>query len=297
MADTRPIGFFDSGVGGLTVLRDAQLRLPGESTIYLGDSARHPYGTRSDEEVVHFASELAEALIHEGVKAIVIACNTATAVALPALRTRYPETPFIGVIRPGAAAAALSTRNGRIGVLATAATVRSGAYFTAIKDENPALHIVQVAASELVPLIEQGEHGSAALRSAVAQALLPLTSIDPAQRVDTLLLGCTHFPFAREAFASCFGDTVAIVDSATAAAGTLREVLAVNQLEAPGSSRGTAADAGHAGHTAPEHVAVTPTHRLLTTGDTAQFRQLAVSLFGSERAVETIEQYKVPARG
>ena len=134
------------------------------------------------------------------------------------------------------------------------------------------------------------------LRSAVAQVLLPLTSITVAQRVDTLLLGCTHFPFAREVFASCFGDTVAIVDSATAAAGTLREVLAVNQLESPGSSRGTAADAGYAGHAAPERASIAPTHRLLTTGDTVQFRQLAVSLFGSERAVETVEQYKVPAQ-
>jgi len=124
MSDPRPIGFFDSGVGGLTVLREAQRRLPGESTIYIGDSARHPYGTRSDAEVIDYAMELTDVLVARDVKAIVIACNTATSVGLAHLRQRYPAIPFIGVVRPGAAAAVLATRTGRIGVIATEATVR-----------------------------------------------------------------------------------------------------------------------------------------------------------------------------
>lgn len=173
MPDARPIGFFDSGVGGLTVLRASQQRLPGESTIYIGDTARHPYGTRTDAEVLRFSEELTDALVARNVKAIVIACNTATSVALSALRLRHPEIPFIGVVRPGAAAAALATRTGRIGVIATEATVRSGAYFTAIKDQNPAVQVVARAASELVPLIEAGDLDGAALRDAVEGVIAP----------------------------------------------------------------------------------------------------------------------------
>ena len=173
MPDARPIGFFDSGVGGLTVLRASQQRLPGESTIYIGDTARHPYGTRTDAEVLQFSEELTDALVARNVKAIVIACNTATSVALSALRLRHPEIPFIGVVRPGAAAATLATRTGRIGVIATEATVRSGAYFTAIKDQNPAVQVVTRAASQLVPLIEAGDLESAALRDAVEGVIAP----------------------------------------------------------------------------------------------------------------------------
>jgi len=290
MPDPRPIGFFDSGVGGLTVLREAQRRLPGESTIYLGDSARHPYGTRSDAEVLRFSEELADALVGEGVKAVMVACNTATAVALAPLRARHPSVPIIGVVRPGAAAAALATRTGRIGVIATEATVRSGAYFAALKDQNPALSIQQVAASSLVPLIEAGELGSPRLLAAVEEALAPLLVAPPGERIDTLLLGCTHFPLIRAAFAAVLGDTIAIVDSSAAAAGTLREVIAVNHLEAPGSTRGTAADAGRAGHEAPERTAVEAAHRLLTTGDPAAVGPLADRLFG-EGAGGRVERY------
>ena len=133
MPDERPIGFFDSGVGGLTVLREVLRRLPSESTIYLGDNARTPYGPRSDEEVIRFSTECLDELAARDVKAIVVACNTSSAVALADLRRRY-DLPILGVVRPGAAAAALTTRNRRVGVIATQATVRSRAYFQAIKD-------------------------------------------------------------------------------------------------------------------------------------------------------------------
>mgnify|MGYP003704491911 CR=1 FL=1 len=280
MPDSRPIGFFDSGVGGLTVLREARARLPGESTIYIGDSARHPYGTRRDDEVRAFAQELAGSLIARDVKAIVVACNTATAVALDTLRVDHPDVPFIGVVRPGAAAAALATRNGRIGVLATEATVRSGAYFAAIKDENPTLQVADRAASTLVPLIERGELDSPRLRDAVAEVLRPFATAPAHARVDTMLLGCTHFPLIRDVIADQLGPSVAVVDSAAAAAATLREVVAVNHLDAPGSTRGTAADAGMAGHEAPIRARVEATSEILTTGDLAGFRDLAARLFG-----------------
>ena len=282
MPDARPIGFFDSGVGGLTVLRASQQRLPGESTIYIGDTARHPYGTRTDAEVLQFSEELTDALVARNVKAIVIACNTATSVALSALRLRHPEIPFIGVVRPGAAAATLATRTGRIGVIATEATVRSDAYFTAIKDQNPAVQVVTRAASQLVPLIEAGDLDGAALRDAVEGVIAPFRATEDAPRIDTLLLGCTHFPLIRGMIATALGESIAVVDSAAATAATLQEVISVNHLDAPGSTRGTAADPGSAGHRAPDRAEVRATHEIFTTGELATFRALAARLFGDQ---------------
>lgn len=289
MSDSRAIGLFDSGIGGLTVLREVRARLPAESTIYIGDSARHPYGTRSDAEVQRFAEELSDELVGRGVKAIIVACNTATAVALEHLRERHPSTPIIGVIRPGAAAAALATRNRRVGVLATVATVRSRAYFAAIKDENPGTIVLERAASELVPLIEAGLTNSPEMAAAISTALQPFLSGEESQRIDTLLLGCTHFPLIRQTIDTALGAPIAVVDSAAATASFLQQVIAVNGLEAPGSSRGTAADAGHLGHSAPESAAVDPIHRLYTTGDPLVVDGLITRLFGaSEPHVERI---------
>ena len=155
MGDPRPIGFFDSGVGGLTVLVEVMRRLPREDTIYLGDNARTPYGPRPDEEVVRFSTECLDALAERDVKAIVVACNTSTAIALPILRRRY-ALPILGVVRPGATAAALATRTRAVGVIATQATVRSHAYFEAIKEEDPFVEVYEHATPELVPLVEAG---------------------------------------------------------------------------------------------------------------------------------------------
>lgn len=279
MSDPRPIGLFDSGIGGLTVLREVQARLPAESTLYIGDRARHPYGTRSDGEVRRFAEELSDELVGRGVKAIIVACNTATAVALRSLRERHPSTPIVGVIRPGAAAAALATRSGRVGVLATVATVRSRAYFAAIKDENPAVRIVERAASELVPMIEAGLAGTPQMLEAIRVALGPLAAAGPDERIDTLLLGCTHFPLIRREIDEVLGASVAVVDSAAATASFLQEIVSVNGLEAPGSSRGTAADSGHLGHSAPRSAPIAPTTTILTTGDAAEVDALVARLF------------------
>ena len=286
MSDPRPIGVFDSGVGGLTVLREIVRRSPSESTLYLGDNARAPYGVRSDDEVLAFSTQSLDVLAERDVKAIVIACNTSTALALGALRRRY-HLPILGVIRPGASAAALATRNRRVGVIATPATIRSHAYFTAIKDENPAVEVYEHATPTLVPLVEAGELSGPIAEAAVAAALAPLLGERdaagesifpkaPGASIDTLLLGCTHYPLLRAVIAAQVGESVAIVDSATATASALAELLSVNGLEASGSTKGV--------------------HRQLTTGDPTSFHALASRLFAS--AFPDVEQIRlaVPTR-
>jgi glutamate racemase len=286
MSDPRPIGVFDSGVGGLTVLREIVRRTPAESTIYLGDNARAPYGVRSDEEVVAFSTQSLDLLAEREVKAIVVACNTSTAVAIGALRRRY-DLPILGVIRPGASAAALATRNRRVGVIATPATIRSHAYFSAIKDENPAVEVYEHATPTLVPLVEAGELSGPIAEASVADALAPLIgerdaageSIfprPPGATIDTLLLGCTHYPLLRALIETKVGEHVAIVDSATATASALAELLGINGLEADPAGKGT--------------------HLQLTTGDAGTFRALAGRLFGS--AFPDVEQVElaVPVR-
>ena len=241
VSDPRPIGVFDSGVGGLTVLREVIRRSPNESTIYLGDNARAPYGVRSDEEVLAFSTESLDALVERDVKALVVACNTSTAVGIAAYRRRY-DLPVLGVIRPGASAAALATRNRRVGVIATPATIRSHAYFNAIKDENPAVEVYEHATPDLVPMVEAGDLSGPTAEATVAASLAALLgerdadgeSIfprPPGATIDTLLLGCTHYPLLRPIIAAIAGEHVAIVDSATATASALAELLSVNGLE------------------------------------------------------------------
>ena len=184
MSDPRPLGVFDSGVGGLTVLREIVRRSPYESTIYLGDNARAPYGTRTDDEVLEYSTQALDALVERDVKAIVVACNTSTAVGLAAFRRRY-DLPVLGVIRAGASAAALATRVRRVGVIATPATIRSHAYFEAIKDENPAVEVYEHATPSLVPLVESGVLTGPVAEAAIADALAPLMGgPDSAGRID-----------------------------------------------------------------------------------------------------------------
>ena len=309
MSDPRPIGIFDSGVGGLTVLREILRRSPYESTIYLGDNARAPYGPRPDDEVRQFSIEALDALAERDVKAIVVACNTSTAVALSDLRVRY-DLPVLGVVRPGAAAAALATRNRRVGVIATQATVRSHAYFDAIKDENPAVEVYEHATPRFVPMVEAGVLDGRDLRATIDEELMPLLGErdgagefifprPPSAKIDTLLLGCTHYPLLRPVLAEAVGDRVAIVDSATATASSLAELLSVNGLEAPGTTRGTAADPGAAGHSRPtERYGEPPDHIQLTTGDVARFRLIAARMFGDAFTdVESVELRPLEPQG
>ena len=283
MSDPRPIGVFDSGVGGLTVLREIIRRSPAESTIYLGDNARAPYGTRTDAEVRAFSVEAVDALAERDVKAIVIACNTSTAVAIGGLRRRY-DLPVLGVIRPGAVTAALTTRNRRVGVIATPATIRSHAYFAAIKDENPAVEVYEHATPALVPMVEAGRVGGPEVEAVVADALAPLLGerdamgefvfpLPASARIDTLLLGCTHYPLLRAAIAAIAGDRIAIVDSAMATASALDDLLAINGLEAPGTAgAGSVAQPGQ-----PSAI-----HVQLTSGDVDVFRSIAGRMFGED---------------
>lgn len=291
MSDSRPIGVFDSGVGGLTVLREMLRRSPAESTVYLGDNARAPYGTRSDEEVLAFSTQAVDALVERDVKAIVIACNTSTAVAIGELRRRH-DLPILGVIRPGAVTASLTTRNRRVGVIATPATIRSHAYFAAIKEENPAVEVYEHATPALVPMVEAGHLEGLEIEAVVADALAPLLGerdaagefifpLPGSARIDTLLLGCTHYPLIRSTIAAIAGDRIAIVDSASATASAVHDLLAINGLEAPGTTRGTAADAGAAGHDRPDERNAPVSHVQLTTGDVEAFRTIAGRMFGT----------------
>jgi glutamate racemase len=261
----------------LTVLREVLRRLPNESTIYLGDNARAPYGVRTDEEVRQFSVQALDALARRDVKAIVVACNTSTSVALADFRRRY-DLPVLGVVRPGAAAAALATRTRRVGVIATPATVRSRAYFFAIKDENPAVEVYEHATPELVPLVEAGRLTGPDVEDVVRRSIAPLMGerdgdgefvfpMPPSARIDTLLLGCTHYPLLIGLLRGCVGEAVAIVDSATATASSLAELLSVNGLEAPASP-----GSGRVGAPA--------AHVQLTTGDVDAFRTVAERMFG-----------------
>ena len=193
--DPRPIGVFDSGVGGLTVLAELNRRLPAESTVYLGDNGRAPYGPRPAEEVRRFTAEAVDWLLRQDVKLLVLACNTATARALPLVRAQS-SVPVLGVVRPGAVAATAATRSHRVGVIATAGTVESGAYPAAIVEADAATHVAQLACPELVPMVEAGIVDGRRAESVLRAYLEPLLAAEPG--MDTLLLGCTHYPLLRE---------------------------------------------------------------------------------------------------
>ena len=261
MSDPRAIGFFDSGVGGLTVLREVIRRLPAESTIYIGDNARAPYGPRSDEEVRRFSAECLDELAARDVKAIVVACNTSSSVALQELRLRY-DLPLLGVVRPGATAAALATRNQRVGVIATKATVRSRAYFQAIKEEDPFVEVIEHATPDLVPLVEAGRLEGGLVEDVVRASVAPMLSAG--REIDTLLLGCTHYPLLAPVIRRVMGSDVAVIDSASATASALAGLLEVHGLNAPTGS--------------------VAQHTQMTTGDVKAFAAIAERLFGPQFA-------------
>ncbi|HEX5396953.1 MAG TPA: glutamate racemase [Candidatus Limnocylindria bacterium] len=259
MSDPRPIGVFDSGVGGLTVLREILRRTPTESTVYLGDNARAPYGPRAADEVRRFTVAAVRWLLDADVKLLVIACNTATAQALPLVRGMAP-VPVVGVVRPGAVAAAAATRSGHVGVVATAGTVASGAYPAALEEADPRISVTQQAAPDLVPLVEAGTLDGPPAEAAVRGYLEELFAAD--RRIDTLLLGCTHYPLLRPIMERVAGSQVAVVDSAFTTA------LAVEDLLDALAAR------------APQDVA--PQQRIATTGDVAAFAGVAERVFGAE---------------
>jgi glutamate racemase len=224
------IGIFDSGVGGLTVVHALLAALPGEHLIYLGDTGRYPYGTKSAETVTRYSVENADFLAGRGIKLLVVACNTASAVALPALESRY-EVPVVGVILPGARAAVARTQNRRVGVIATEGTIASGAYQRALRGLDAGLEIYTRACPLLVPLAEEGWVDGDVPRSVVETYLGSLRR----SGIDTLVLGCTHYPLLRQVIAEAMGDGVALVDSAEE---TAREVAAALAAKGLGRTAG-----------------------------------------------------------
>ncbi|HMG32327.1 MAG TPA: glutamate racemase [Blastocatellia bacterium] len=220
-----PIGIFDSGVGGLTVYRAVAKRLPGESLIYLGDTARIPYGTRSVETVQRYALEDAAFVQSRNVKAIVIACNTASALAASRLRSEC-SVPVLGVIRAGARQAVAKTRNRRVGVIATEATVASGAYERAIKALDSNIQVLSRACPLFVPLAEEGWLEHPVTRQVAEEYLTELSGTG----VDSLVLGCTHYPILRGVIQSVMGDGVRFVDSGEAVAEAVAQLLQESNL-------------------------------------------------------------------
>lgn len=223
--DNRPIGVMDSGIGGLSVVRQLQAQLPGESIIFIGDQGHFPYGTKSDDEIQTLVQRIAHYFVAHDVKMMVIACNTATAAALPMLQQTLP-IPVVGVIEPGAQAA-LATGATQIGVIATDSTIRSGAYERQLTHLNPAVQVTSRATQPLVRVVEMGQTGTPAALTAVQTALVPFTT----QPVTALILGCTHFPFLAPEIQQVLGDQVMLVDPAIATAQAVQQHLqATNQL-------------------------------------------------------------------
>ena len=260
-----PIGIFDSGVGGLTVFRAVERRLPNESLIYLGDTARIPYGVRSAATVERYALECATFVQSKGVKAIVIACNTASALAASYLRSKC-SVPVIGVIRPGSRRAVEQTRNGHIGVIATEATVASGAYQRAMLAIRSGLEITSRACPLFVPLAEEGWLNHPVTLQVAEEYLSDLRS----SRVDTLVLGCTHYPILRPVIERTLGDQIKYVDSGEAVAETLGQMLQEQSL---------ACESGQP-----------RTEEFYVTDSAARFRRVAELFLGRPLdSVETVE--------
>lgn len=263
MAPHRPIGVFDSGIGGLTVAHEIMRQLPLETIVYFGDTARVPYGPKSPDTVCRYSLEIAGFLRGQGVKAIVVACNTATAHALPLLRDELP-IPVLGVIEPGARAAVRASARGHIGVIGTAGTIRSGAYERAIRAIDPDVRITALACPLFVPLVEEGWIDHPVTRQVAEEYLHSLISED----IDTLVLGCTHYPLLKPLLSSVLGAGVTLIDSAAETAAELRQVLCADGLAA------TAAGAE-------------PGHRFIASDDPLQFLQLGQRFLGN--AIEAVE--------
>ena len=247
--DSRPVGVFDSGMGGLTVLHELLVTLPTEDFVYLGDAARLPYGPRPLPEVARFAHEIGGYLEHQGVKLILVACNSATAAALPELQESL-SLPVVGVITPEAHAAVQATRNRRIGLLATKATVESGRYEALVRTLDAGVRVRSIACPRLVPLIEGDDPFGHETVDAVREYARPLK----ADEVDTVILGCTHYPLIRPIFQRVFGRGVTLVFSAEETAREVAETLARKGVENERGREGA--------------------YRFLTTGDPEEFREL-----------------------
>ena len=261
-SDAAPIGVFDSGLGGLTVASEMMRQLPAEGLIYFGDTARVPYGPKAPATVRRYSREIATFLERQGVKAIVVACNTATAHALTALRSEL-AVPVIGVIEPGARAAVAATRSGNIGVIGTAGTIRSGAYERAIRELAPEARITAQPCPLFVPLVEEGWLNTDATRLIARKYLEPLGDAS----VDTVVLGCTHYPLLKPVLSDVLGAEVRLIDSAAETAAETRRLLADRDIEAPPAGE--------------------PVRRFIASDDSGQFLRLGQRFLG--RTLDAVE--------
>jgi glutamate racemase len=260
MSDSRPIGVFDSGVGGLTVLRELRRQAPAERLLYIADLANFPYGPRAQTEVRDLALAIIDRLAELDTKLVVIACNTATAAALNTARERF-DMPVVGVIAPGAQAAATATRNGRVAVLSTEGTLRSQEYVHAIREANPGVAVLGVAAPDLVDIVEAGDADTPRADAVLQHTLEEIFEWD----ADTLVLGCTHYPLLRPALRRVVGRrSLRVIDSAETTAARVRRILAVNRLRAD-STQAAALE-------------------ILVTGTPRRFTETATRLFGERLA-------------
>jgi glutamate racemase len=265
-----PVAVFDSGVGGLTVLHECLVSLPHEDFVYLGDTARFPYGDRAPEELLAFARELSAILLERGAKLLVVACNSATAAALPALREELEgRLPVVGVVTPESRLAAAATRNGKVGLLATPATVGSAAYARALAEAAPEAELHALASAELAPLIQEGGEVDERVVACVDGLCRPLR----AAGVDTVILGCTHYPLVRPVLQRALGRGVVVVSSGEAIASEVDARLRVAGLANDEARRGV--------------------YRFLATGDPDEFRRLGTRFL--QLPIGSVEHVEVAA--
>ena len=264
-----PIGIFDSGIGGLTVVREVMRQLPDERIIYFGDTARVPYGPKSPDTVRRYSREISEFLASQDVKAIVVACNTATAHALPVLQREF-DLPVLGVVEPGARAAVAASKRHELGVIGTAGTIGSGAYERAIRQIAPDAHILARACPLFVPLVEEGWLDRDATRLIATEYLAPMQDAG----VDTLVLGCTHYPLLKPLLGEILGPEVVLIDSAEETAAETARVLGARGLRAV--RRGDASLTSER-----------PRHRFIASDAPDHFLRLGQRFLGS--AIECVE--------
>lgn len=251
----QPIGLIDSGVGGLTVAKEVMRQLPHEKILYLGDTARCPYGPRPLREVKRFTWEMTSFLLEKNIKMLVIACNTATAAVLEEIR-RELKIPVLGVINPGARAAIKRTKNYRVGIIGTAGTVKSGAYEKALTSLNSRLYVTSHACPKFVPLVESGEYSGTIAEKIVDESLMPLLN----HNLDTLILGCTHYPLLEPLIKNVMGNSVHVISSGDETAREMSAILQYNGLL--------------------ESDEIEPEHEFYTTGSTAIFSKIASEWMG-----------------
>lgn len=272
-----PIGIFDSGIGGLTVLRALREVMPDEPMLYLGDTARLPYGTKSADTVCHYALNACAILVEQGIKSLVVACNTATAVALEAIEAQFPMLPVMGVIQPGAAASLTVSSKGPVVVLATESTVKGHAYQKVLKMLAPEREVIEWPCQLLVALAEEGWCEGALVEAILQEIIAPLMEQLNGQRPACFLLGCTHFPVLKTALQKVLGDSTVIIDPANTVARNVFNLLSERNLlvEGTGSKRTT---------------------RFLATDGVERFSRVAKIFLGEQVPVDAVELVSLPLR-